>query len=43
MSRPLAMASLALITLLALCGCAGVYVAGDTGVDHPRIEGAAAR
>jgi hypothetical protein len=37
------MASLALITLLALCGCAGVYVAGDAGADHPRIESAAPR
>jgi len=32
---------MAVITLLALCGCAGAYVAGDAGADHRNLEGSA--
>jgi len=43
MSRRLAMASMAVLTLLALSGCAGAYVAGDAGPHHQdNLIGAAA-
>ena len=41
MSRRLAMASMVVLTLFVLGGCAGAYVAGDAGPDHHNLEGAA--
>ncbi|HZL01216.1 MAG TPA: hypothetical protein VFC47_15110 [Caulobacteraceae bacterium] len=31
---------LVLVAVTALCGCAGAYVAGDTGAHHTQLVGA---
>jgi hypothetical protein len=38
MPSRLVMASMVVLTLFALCGCAGAYVAGDVGPDHHNLQ-----